>query len=57
MYLILFIAIALLSFVVQTNLNSKFKKFSKVPLASGMTGREVAEKMLHDNGKIGRAHV
>lgn len=50
MYLILFIAIALLSFVVQTNLNSKFKKFSKVPLASGMTGREVAEKMLHDNG-------
>ena len=34
----------------QQNLNSKFKKFSKVPLTSGLSGREVAEKMLHDNG-------
>lgn len=50
MYWILFIGIALISYVVQQNLNSKFKKFSKVPLSSGMTGREVAEKMLHDNG-------
>lgn len=50
MYLILFIGVALLSYLVQANLNAKFKKFSKVPLASGMTGREVAEKMLRDNG-------
>ena len=50
MYWILFIGIALLSYVVQSNLNSKFKKYSKIPLSSGMTGREVAEKMLHDNG-------
>ncbi len=50
MYWILFIGIALVSYIVQQNLNSKFKKFSKVPLSSGMTGREVAEKMLHDNG-------
>lgn len=50
MYFILFIGIALLSYAVQANLQSKFKKFSQVPLASGMTGREVAEKMLHDNG-------
>lgn len=50
MYLILFIGIALISYLVQANLNSKFKKFSQVPLSSGMTGREVAEKMLHDNG-------
>lgn len=49
-YWIIFIGIALLSFVVQQNLNSKFKKFSKVPLTSGLSGREVAEKMLHDNG-------
>lgn len=49
-YWILFIGIALLSWLVQANLQSKFKKFSKVPLASGMTGREVAEKMLRDNG-------
>lgn len=50
MYWILFIGIALISYIVQANLNSKFKKLSKVPIASGMTGREVAEKMLHDNG-------
>ncbi len=50
MYWILFIGIALISYVVQQNLNSKFKKFSKVPLSSGMTGREVAEKMLQDHG-------
>jgi len=50
MYLILFIGIAIVSYAVQANLQSKFKKFSRVPLASGMTGREVAEKMLRDNG-------
>lgn len=50
MYWILFIGIALLSFIVQQNLQSKFKKYSKMPLANGMTGREVAEKMLRDNG-------
>lgn len=50
MYWILFIGIALISYIVQQNLNSKFKKFSKVPLSSGMTGREVTEKMLQDHG-------
>lgn len=50
MYWILFIGIALISYIVQQNLNNKFKKFSKVPLSSGMTGREVAEKMLQDHG-------
>ena len=50
MYWILLIGIALISYIVQQNLNSKFKKFSKVPLSSGMTGREVAEKMLQDHG-------
>ena len=50
MYLILFIGIAILSYVIQANLQSKFKKYSQVPLGNGMTGREVAEKMLHDHG-------
>ena len=50
MYLILFIGITLISYLVQANLKSKFDKYSKMPVASGMTGREVAEKMLHDNG-------
>lgn len=47
---ILFIGIALVSYLVQANLQSKFKRYSRVPLASGLTGREVAEKMLRDNG-------
>jgi len=50
MYFILFIAIALISYAVQANLNAKFKKYSRVPLSAGLTGREVAEKMLRDNG-------
>lgn len=47
---IIFIGIALLSYIVQANLNRKFKKFSEIPLANGMTGRDVAEKMLRDKG-------
>jgi Zn-dependent membrane protease YugP len=47
---IIFIGIAILSFIVQNNLQSKFKKYSKVPMGNGMTGCDVALKMLHDNG-------
>lgn len=50
MYWILLIGIALVSFIVQQNLQSKFKKYSQMPLSNSMTGRDVAEKMLHDNG-------
>jgi Zn-dependent membrane protease YugP len=46
----LFIGIAILSYIVQANLQSKFKKYSKMPLGNGMTGRDIAIKMLHDNG-------
>ena len=47
---IIFIGVALVSWLVQMNLQSKFKKYSKVSLNNGMTGRDVALKMLHDNG-------
>lgn len=47
-YIILFIGIAIISYIVQANLKSKFEKYSKMPI--GLTGREVAEKMLRDNG-------
>lgn len=47
---IIFGVFALISWAVSANLQSKFKKYSKIPLAYGMTGREVAEKMLRDNG-------
>ena len=50
MYWILFIGIALISYWVQSNLQSKFDKYSRMALSNGMTGREIAEKMLRDNG-------
>lgn len=46
----LFIGIALVSYLVQLSLQSKFKKYSKIPLSNGMTGRDVAQQMLNDNG-------
>lgn len=39
-----------ISMVVSMILKSKFTKYSKVPLANGMSGREIAEKMLRENG-------
>ena len=50
LYWIIFIGVAVASYLVSANLQSKFKKYSKIPLLHGMTGREVAEKMLRDNG-------
>lgn len=40
----------LISWLVGSTLKRKFAKYSKVRLSNGMTGREVAEKMLRDNG-------
>lgn len=48
MYWILFITFALASWIVSASLERKFKEYSRVPLR--LTGKEVAEKMLHDNG-------
>jgi Zn-dependent membrane protease YugP len=42
--------IALVSFAVSSKLKSKFEYYSKVHLRNGMSGAEIAEKMLHDNG-------
>lgn len=39
-----------ISFLVSAVLKSKFTKYSKVPLSNGMTGKEIAEKMLRENG-------
>lgn len=41
---------ALISWLISSNLQSKFKKYSRIPIAPGMTGKVVAEKMLHDHG-------
>ncbi|MDR0973434.1 MAG: zinc metallopeptidase [Prevotellaceae bacterium] len=47
---IIFIGVALISYLVQANLNNKFKKYSKIGISGGLTGKEIAEKMLRDNG-------
>ncbi|HEY4324496.1 MAG TPA: zinc metallopeptidase [Mucilaginibacter sp.] len=46
----LMIVIAVVSFIVQWRFKSKFKQYSEISLLSGLSGGEVAEKMLHDNG-------
>lgn len=46
---ILLIVIGIVSMIVQTRFKNKFKKYSEMPLTSGMSGAEIAQKMLHDN--------
>ena len=46
---VLIIAIGVIGFIVQARLQSVFKKYSKVQFPGGLTGAEVAEKMLRDN--------
>jgi uncharacterized protein len=49
-YYIIAGVIALLSSLVSKRLQSKFKKYSRVYLKNGMTGAEIAQKMLNDHG-------
>ena len=44
------IIVMILSFLVQQMLQSRFHKYSKEMLHGGMTGAEVAQKMLNDHG-------
>ncbi len=41
---------ALISWLISSNLKSKFERYSKLPIPRGMTGKDVAIKMLRDNG-------
>jgi uncharacterized protein len=50
---IIFIAFMILSWVISMVLKSKFKKYSKILLDNGMSGKEVAERMLRDQGISG----
>ena len=47
---IIMIAVMVLSFIVQQMLQSRFRKYSEIPTTNGMTGAEVAQKMLNDHG-------
>lgn len=49
-YWVIFIGVAVISWLVQLNLKNKFEKYSKVRSFGGLTGREMAERMLRDNG-------
>ena len=49
-FYILIGVISLVSWLISNTLKSKFKKYSKVALRNGMSGAEIAEKMLADNG-------
>jgi uncharacterized protein len=50
---VIFIGFMILSWVISMVLKSKFTKYSKIPLDNGMSGREVAERMLQDYGITG----
>lgn len=47
---IIFIAFMIISWIVSNRLKVKFRKYSKIPIGNGMSGRDIAEKMLRDNG-------
>lgn len=56
MIYIITILIMVLSFGVSAMLKSKFEKYSRVALPSGLSGKDIAEKLLRDNG-IGDVQV
>ena len=49
-YYVIFGVFMLLSWLISWQLKSRFKKYSQIPMKFGMTGRDVAEKMLKDKG-------
>ena len=50
MYWVLFIVIAIVSHSVQLNLDRKFRKYSQIPTRDGLSGHDVATRMLADHG-------
>lgn len=51
--LIIFGVFMLLSWLVSNQLKTRFAKYSRIPLRSGLSGREIAEKMLRESGVDG----
>lgn len=50
MYLVIILGFALMSWLVSSRLRSRFREYSQVPTTSGLSGAEIAERMLRDNG-------
>ncbi|HOI87855.1 MAG TPA: zinc metallopeptidase [Lentimicrobium sp.] len=49
-YLLIFGVFMLLSWAVGARLKSKFREYSKIPVNYGLSGREIAERMLRESG-------
>ena len=49
-YILIFAVFAIFSWIVSSQLKSRFRKYSKIALGSGMAGKDVAQNMLQDNG-------
>lgn len=50
LFYVLMMVCMVLGMIIQWNLKRKFKRYSQDILTSGLTGAQVAQKMLHDNG-------
>ncbi len=50
---IIFIVFALVSWLISNQLKRRFEEYSKIPTSNGMTGKDVAQKMLRDHGIMG----
>lgn len=49
LYWIIFIGVAVVSWIIQNALQKAFKDYSSIPSEGYLTGKDVAQKMLHDN--------
>lgn len=49
-YLLIFGVFMLISWAIGARLKSKFREYSKIPVNYGLSGREIAEKMLRESG-------
>jgi hypothetical protein len=47
---VFFLAFALVSWLISNQLKRRFEEYSKIPTSNGMSGKDVAQKMLRDNG-------
>ncbi|HKR03684.1 MAG TPA: zinc metallopeptidase [Bacteroidia bacterium] len=50
MFYLLMIVLMLVGWLIQMQLKRKFKEYAETPISSGLSGCEIAEKMLHDHG-------
>lgn len=50
MIILFSLLLLVISFIASSTLKNKFSNYSKIPLNNGFTGKQIAEKMLRDNG-------